>query len=253
MPPLLLDDEEAVAVAVGLRTAAQGSVTGIEESSVRALAKLEQVLPSHLRRRVSTLQAATVAIHDDAPTVDAGVLTALAAACRACERLRFDYLSRSGAESLRLVEPHRLVCWNQRWYLVAWDMEREDWRTFRVDRLRPRTPTGPRFAPRDPPEGDVATFLYNRIGSTMWPIQAQVLVYAPAEDVAGKIMGLVEAVDEHSCLLRIGGESIPLLAVWIGVVDAEFKVLEPAELKDYVARLAKRYRRAASQPAEPPS
>ncbi|WP_046471183.1 helix-turn-helix transcriptional regulator [Allosalinactinospora lopnorensis] len=247
MPPLLLDDEEAVAVAVGLHTAAGSSVVGIEEASVRALAKLEQVLPSRLRHRVGALRSSTVTIGDDEPSVPPDVLTVIAGACRASERPRFDYVRHDGAASLRLVEPHRLVSWSQRWYLVAWDTERDGWRTFRVDRIRPRPPTGPRFTPRDPPEGDVATYLYHRIGSVMWPIQARVLVHAPVETVAGQTMGVVEAIDEHSCLLRVGGETVPLLTAWIGVIDADFEILDPPEFAEHARRLAERYRRAAAK------
>jgi predicted DNA-binding transcriptional regulator YafY len=159
LPPLLLDDEEAVAVAVGLRTAAGGSVAGIEEPSLRALAKLEQVLPSRLRRRVNALQTYTVSVPLDrpGPVVSPELLTAIVAACRDHERLRFDYRSRDAAASRRDVEPYRLVNWGRRWYLVAWDTMRGDWRTFRVDRMdSPRTPTGPRFAPRPLPDEDLA-------------------------------------------------------------------------------------------------
>src|SRR5919112_4358487 len=149
LPPLLLDDEEAVAVTVGLRTATGGAIAGIEEASLRALAKLEQVLPARLRRRVSTLQTYTVPVprDDTGPTVDTEVLMVLAAVCRDRERLRFDYADNSGAATVRAVEPYRLVSWGRRWYLFAWDLDRDDWRTFRVDRMQPRIPTGPRFAP----------------------------------------------------------------------------------------------------------
>ena len=153
MPPLLLDDDEAVAVAVGLRTAARSPVTGIEETSVRALAKLEQVLPSRLRRRVSALADYTVPVPPDspAPAVDPTVLTTLASACRDHERLRFGYRSHDGTGAIRSVEPHRLVSWGRKWYLVGWDTERGDWRTFRVDRIEPRTPVVPASRPASCP------------------------------------------------------------------------------------------------------
>ncbi|AJT69933.1 hypothetical protein T261_8340 [Streptomyces lydicus] len=157
MPPLLLDDEEAVAIAIGLRTAAAGSVTGIEETSVRALAKLEQVLPSRLRRRVTVLQEAAVALPQGGPTADAGHLALIAAACVAHEKLRFTYRSANGQEARRLVEPHQLVAAGRRWYLVAHDCDRADWRTFRLDRLADPLRTGARVPPRDLPGGvDVA-------------------------------------------------------------------------------------------------
>src|SRR5438552_5653623 len=145
MPPLLLDDEEAVAIAVGLRTAARASVTGIEETAVRALVKLEQVLPAHLRRRVGALGAATFTLPSGGPTVDPQHLTVIATACRDCERVRFAYRSREGTDRRREVEPHALLNHGRRWYLVAWDRGREDWRTFRLDRLTRPSSTGPPF------------------------------------------------------------------------------------------------------------
>jgi predicted DNA-binding transcriptional regulator YafY len=149
MPPLLLDEDEAIAIAVGLRTAARASVTGIEETSIRALVKLEQVLPAHLRRRVSALGSATIAPPVTGPTVDPQHLTVIAAACRESECLRFTYRSRDGSESRREVEPHSLVILGRRWYLVAWDRGREDWRTFRIDRLAaPGVERGPVHAPQ---------------------------------------------------------------------------------------------------------
>src|SRR5690349_22043257 len=151
LPPLLLDDEEAVAVAIGLRTAASGPVAGIEETSVRALAKLQQVLPSRLRHKVSAFQSYALPVPSVGPQADPDVLTVIAGACRAHERLRFDYEAHSGAASRRTVEPYRLVSSLQRWYLFAWDVDKADWRTFRVDRMRPKTPTGPRFTARDLP------------------------------------------------------------------------------------------------------
>ena len=149
MPPLLLDDDEAIAIAVGLRTAARASVTGIEETAVQALVKLEQVLPAHLRRRVSALQSATMTLPPGGPTVDPQSLTVIATACRDSERVRFAYRGRDGVGSRRDVEPHSLVNLGRRWYLLAWDRDRRDWRTFRVDRLTGPASTGVRFAPRD--------------------------------------------------------------------------------------------------------
>jgi predicted DNA-binding transcriptional regulator YafY len=245
LPPLLLDDEEAVAVAVGLRTAA-GSVTDIQETSVRALAKLEQVLPSRLRHRVNALQAATVEIPASGPTVDPEVLTALAGACRDHQRLRFDYRDHDGSDSTRTVEPHWLAHDRGRWYLVAWDVDREDWRTFRADRIRPRIPTGPRFAPRDPPAGDVATYLLRGVGAATWRYRARVRVHAPAPAVAGRLPPavLVEAVDEHTCTVRVGSDTPQMLAVYLGLLEADFDVDGPPELVEQLQALADRYRRA---------
>jgi predicted DNA-binding transcriptional regulator YafY len=250
LPPLLLDDDEAVAVAVGLRTAANGSVTGIQETSVRALAKLEQVLPSRLRHRVRAVQAATVEIPTDGPTVDADVLTAIAGACRDQQRLRFDYRDHDGSGSVRTVEPHRLVHHRGRWYLVAWDVDRADWRTFRADRIAPRTPTGPRFVPRDPPDGDVATWLLRGVGAATWRYRARVTVRAPASLVAARVPPavVVEAVDERSCVVDAGSDTPHMLALYLGMLDADFEVREPPELVEQLAALADRYRRAIATP-----
>jgi predicted DNA-binding transcriptional regulator YafY len=153
LPPLLLDDEEAVAVAIGLRTAASSSIAGIEEKAIQALAKLTQVLPPRLRDRVSSLQSPTLLVPSRGPRVDPEVLTVIAGVCRNLERFRFDYRAHSGAASRRHVEPYRLINDRQRWYLLAWDIDKNAWRTFRADRIEPRTPTGSRFTPAPAPAG----------------------------------------------------------------------------------------------------
>ncbi|RZQ60284.1 helix-turn-helix transcriptional regulator [Amycolatopsis suaedae] len=248
LPPLLLDDDEAVAVAVGLRTAAGGTITGVEETSLRALAKLEQVLPSRLRRRVQALQSVTVPVPRDepGPRVDADTLTALAAACRDSERLRFDYADHSGNATRRVTEPYRLVTWGRRWYLVAWDVDRADWRTFRVDRITPKLPSGPRFTPRELP-GDVTDRVRRGVSSAAWRHHATVTVHAPATEVAQRInpaVGTVEAIDEHSCLLHTGADSVHTLAVHLGMLDLDFTADGPPELVDLLATLSRRYDRA---------
>lgn len=245
MPPLLLDDEEAVAVAVGLRTAAGGTVTGIEETSLRAVAKLEQVLPARLRRRVDALQTATVPVGRAGPTVDADVLTAVAAAVRDHEGLRFDYTGHDGTASLRRVEPHRLVHTRGRWYLVAWDTDRRDWRTFRADRIRPRTPGGPRFTPRKDPGGDVIAYVEKGLGSALWRLRARVTVYAPASMVAARLPPavVVEPIGD-TCIVNVGADTVEMLAHYIGLLDADFQVTEPPELVEHIRKLTDRYRRA---------
>src|SRR5215475_872352 len=187
LPPLLLDDDEAVAVALGLRTAASGSVAGIEETSVRALAKLQQVLPARLRRRVSAFHMVTLSMPSPGPQVDPDVLTVIASACRDHERLRFDYRAHSGAASRRSVEPYRLVNDRRRWYLVAFDTDRDAWRTFRVDRIEPRTPAGPRFTPRAlPPDQEIAAQVARGAGEAAWRYRARVIVHAPAAHVRSR-------------------------------------------------------------------
>jgi predicted DNA-binding transcriptional regulator YafY len=254
LPPLLLDDEEAVAVAVGLRTAASGGVVaGIEETSIRALAKLEQVLPSRLRRRVNAVAAYTVTVPMEAagPTVDVEVLAAIAGACRDQQRLRFDYRDHGGSASLRTTEPYRLVCWGRRWYLLAWDVEQRDWRTFRVDRLRPRIPTGPRFVPRELPDIDLAASISRGGWSAGWRYRTQVRLHAPAEAVAERIppgVGTLEVVDKDTCLLRTGAATLDALAVHLGMLGADFEVSDPPELVDHIRVLAGRYHRATPGP-----
>jgi len=251
MPPLLLDDEEAVAVAVGLRTAAVGSVTGIEETSLRALAKLEQVLPSRLRRRVSALQNFTVSVPlaANSPTVSSEALSAIAAAARDHERLRFDYQSHNASDSRREVEPYRLVNWGRRWYLVAWDIERRDWRTFRVDRMVLKIPNGPRFTPRELPTEDLASYVSKGVSTATWRYRARVVVRAPAAVIAEKVpaaAGSIEPIDEHSCVFETGSDHAETLALWLGMLDADFTVLDSPELVSHLQLLAERYARAAS-------
>ncbi|TDC67067.1 YafY family transcriptional regulator [Micromonospora sp. KC207] len=250
LPPLLLDDEEAVAVTISLRTATGGAIAGIEEASLRALAKLEQVLPSRLRRRVNTLQTYTVPVPRDSagPTVDPTVLTTLATVCRDRERLRFDYHDHAGAATLRTVEPYRLVNWGRRWYLLAWDLDRRDWRTFRVDRLQPRTPTGPRFTLRDLPD-DVAAYVSRRVSAAAWRYRTEVTVHAPASIVADRIspaVGTVEPVDECTCVLHTGADTVETLGVYLGQLGEDFHVTGPPELLAHLRRLANRYAQATT-------
>jgi predicted DNA-binding transcriptional regulator YafY len=252
MPPLLLDDDEAVAIAVGLRTAARASVTGIEETSVRALVKLEQVLPSHLRRRVNALQTATVTLGTSGgPTVDPETLTAIAGASRDRERLRFAYRGRDATESRRCVEPHTLVNLGRRWYLVAWDCDREDWRTFRVDRLSRLSPAGSRFEPRALPNDDAAAFVAANLSGAPSRYQARVTLHAPAQEVAERALlagSTVEAIDKRTCELRTSDDSLDWLAVRVAMVGVEFEVHEPPELVARVRELAARLERAAGAP-----
>jgi predicted DNA-binding transcriptional regulator YafY len=250
VPPLLLDDEEAVAVAIGLRTATAGAIAGIEETALRALAKLEQVLPGRLRRRVNALQTYTVAVRPDAPgpQVSPDVLTAIVAACRDRERLRFDYRSHDGSSTRRDVEPYRLVNWGRRWYLVAWDVERSAWRTFRVDRVDPRTPTGPRFAPRELPAEDLAAYVSQGVATAAWNYRARVIVHQPAHVVAERLpamLGPVEALDEQTSAITLGSDTAEMMAVWVGMLGCDFTVEEGPELVAALKTLAARYGAAA--------
>lgn len=252
LPPLLLDDDEAIAVAVGLRAAAAGSVTGLEEISLHALAKLETTLPARLRRRLDALRQATVSAPYGGPTVDADTLTTVAGACRDHDQLCFDYQGHSGEVTVRCVEPHRLVYTGRRWYLLAWDRDREDWRTFRADRIRPRLPTGPRFSPREPPE-DAASHVVSGIGSRAWRHPARIHLHAPAETLGERIpppAGLLRPVNEHSCILETGSDSLRNLVKWLTGLDVAFEVLDPPELRILLRELAERYTAAAIDPPQ---
>ncbi|MBP2477989.1 putative DNA-binding transcriptional regulator YafY [Crossiella equi] len=245
LPPLLLDDEEAVAVAIGLRTATNESIEGIGEASLRALVKLEQVLPSRLRRRVAALQIATVPLRP-MPTISSDTLTTIAAACRDTERLRFDYRGHDGTDSLREVEPHHLVTWGRRWYLVAWDTARRDWRTFRVDRMRTRTPTGPRFTPRQLPTADPASFVSEGVSrlrqyssTVRLPVDADT-----AQERGFATWGRVEPESGDSCLLHVTGSDMQGLAWGLGMLGIDFEVVDAPELAEHLLAVADRLRRA---------
>lgn len=267
LPPLLFDDDQAVALAVALQTATVTG-SGIGEAAARALNTVRQVMPSRLRHRIDMLQVTAVAPSDAGPgaQVDSRVLMALSAAIHAHEELRFDYTPAfsptpdqddSAARRQRRVQPHHLITWGGRWYLLAWDLDREDWRTFRVDRLSPRTPTGPRFTPRELPGGDVATFITGRFrgsdGPGDWPCRGEVILDLPATAIAPYTPeGLVEQLGPDRCRLVLGSWSWPGLASAIGRFDADFEVVGPPELKDALARLAHRYASAATGGPTPP-
>ncbi|WP_399883299.1 helix-turn-helix transcriptional regulator [Streptomyces sp. BBFR51] len=256
LPPLLLDDDEAVAVAVGLRTAAGQGIEGIGETSVRALAKLEQVLPNRLRRRVGALNAFTVPmLRGPQPSaVDPAVLTELAHLCRDGERLRFAYRGHDGTESRRTVEPHRLVCSERRWYLVAFDLDRADWRTFRVDRVTPMPPHGPRFVPREPPAEDLAAYVSEGVSTRAYATHAAVRLLVPLEEAAERISpsaGVLEAEGPDSCLLRTGAGSLDIMVVHVMLTGFDFEVLEPAELTEAIRTARDRLTRAL-EPARRP-
>lgn len=249
LPPLVLDDDEAVAVAVGLRTAA-GGVRGIEETSVRALAKLEQILPKRLRRQVATVGDATVALPGAArsgPQADSTTLAVLAAACRDDEVVAFDYGARDGTASARRVEPHSLVVAYGRWYLVAYDPDRAAWRTFRVDRMTSPAATGRAFVRRELPDADAAGYLRRTMNSAWYRYWAEATVAASSADVLAAmyapIPGDVEPLDEHACVLRLGADSLDLLAHYLlGLLTlgAEFSLRGSPELRERLRTLGQR-------------
>lgn len=251
LPPLLLDDDEAIAVVLSLRSAASHTVAGLSEASVSALAKLDQVLPARLRERTAALQHATVALTGPGPVVDPSQLTTLAAACRRHQRLRLRYRDRSGSESTRIVEPYRLISTGYRWYLMAFDVDRADWRTFRVDRIGETADAGGRFVARDSP--DPAAFVASAVTSGPYRYQARVLVQAPAQVVAerfSRTSGVVSDAGDGRCLLTTGADSLDALTFHLAALGADFTVLAPPDLIEYVRDVADRLQRVARQSAQ---
>jgi predicted DNA-binding transcriptional regulator YafY len=247
LPPLLLDDDEALAVAVGLRTAA-GGLAGFAESAERALTKLEQVLPSRLRHRLATLQTTTAVLPEPAPVeVPAETLTAVATAIRDREQLRFDYANASGTPSRRTAEPHLLVHTRGRWYLAAWEPRRDGWRTFRLDRMTLRIPNGPRFPPRPEPDGGLAGFVEHAIGTAPWRVRARAVVSAPAAAIIARVPSvvLVEELDAEHCAVHVGSDTPEDLAMWLGMLGADFVIDGPPEMAAVFETMRRRYARAA--------
>lgn len=248
MPPLLLDDDEAVAVAIGLGAVATWRL-GIEETSLTALAKIEQVMPSRLRRRVDAVREATSVVPGADPQPDLAVLSTVAAAIRGHERLRFGYTAHDGSASTRHTEPQRLVSWGPVWYLFAWDLDRADWRVFRVDRMAQHPPTGVRFRPRMIAEDALVEHVVRRIVQASWTYRARVVVHAPAAAVAAalRIPVDVEALDESTCRVELGSDDPDQLALLLAQLDADVDVVDGDELKEAFARLAARFAHAADR------
>lgn len=248
MPPLLLDDDEAVAVAVGLAAVATRGVR-VGDSALTALAKLEQVLPSRLRHRVDAVRAATSVVAGPDPELDVSVLSAVATAVRARERLRFAYTTHGGDRTLRHVEPHRVINWGSRWYLQAWDLERDDWRVFRVDRIDPRPPTGVRFQPREVDAAPSVGEIVGRVARATWVYRARIRAQAPVELIKAKIpVPLeIEAVGDGVCEFEVGSDEPDQLAIWLTQLGVDLEVIEGDELAAAFDRLAARFSRAADR------
>ena len=243
LPPLLLSDDEAVAVAVGLRLAAAGGVVGSEDAAIAGLAKLEQVLPARLRERVGALNAATVLLRSHGePLIHPDLLLTLAQGCRYLERLRFRYSDANGRVTDRRVEPYRLVNTDRRWYLVARDIDRDDWRTFRVDRLSEPSLTGHRFTRTTEP--DAAAMVAGGLAVVSYEWQADVLLHvdvSTAADAIPRTVGSLEAVDDAT-MLRIGANELDWIARYLAGLPFDFEVISPPELRKAVRALARRLR-----------
>ena len=251
MPPLLLEDDEAVAIAVSLGRAATGGITGMDDAATRALVKLEGVLPTRLRRRVEALRvfAETITPYesDDGTGADAETLALLTNACRDREAMRIAYTRHDGETSRRIVEPCRVVNWGHRWYLVAFDRDRDDWRTFRLDRIGRLDPTGLIFAPRPLPDDNLSTYIARNVSHAGWQFRARLILHAPAEEVVGRIhrsLGVIEAIDDRSCALICGAASAETMAVWLGFLDVPFTVEDSPELVAAMQGVIHRYQQA---------
>ncbi|KGN31490.1 DeoR faimly transcriptional regulator [Knoellia sinensis KCTC 19936] len=259
MPPLLLEPDEAVAVAVGLGSVA--TVRGIEESSALALAKLEHVLPDRLRRRVRALHESTevgpvnTGTNVEAPPVDVALLAELAAAVRDREGLRFDYQpgGREDAEERVEADPYRLVSWQERWYVVARRRPTGQWQAFRADWLALRTPSAGRFVANPLEGGDYSAFVLRDVAFSGWSVHCRIAVDAPAAEVLSRInptVGVVETIDDTHSVLVTGGDSVEVVAVWIGMLGLDFHISEPPELVEHLRVLSHRYARATPAQAD---
>ena len=246
-PPLLLDDDEAMAVGIALRTVLTSGVSGVETAGLKALAKFETVLPERLRRRLNALQSSVSPLLGWRPAVDAAAISTIASACHDREGLRFTYRNHDGAVQARRVEPHQLVHTGSRWYLVAWDLAREDWRTFRVDRIEPPLSPAARFPPRRAPEGGFAAYVSRSVAYLTYGHRARVILHAPLEAMAEKIpptAGVLERAGDGRCLLSTGTHSLEVLCLFLGMTGVDFDVVEPPELIQHLRAVRSRFTRA---------
>ncbi|WP_433579671.1 helix-turn-helix transcriptional regulator [Nocardia brasiliensis] len=255
MPPLVLDDEEAIAIAVGLRAATTAAISGIDDASMRALAKLEQVLPSRLRTRVTAVSQTAVTGPTGGPTADPEILAALAGACVAHEKVRFAYTKADGTTTKRFAEPHQVVAAGRRWYLLGFDSDRDDWRTFRLDRVSAVHRTGLRVPARSLPGGvDAATWLIRSLATKSGSVRARVLLHQPIAQAGPQIaarQGVLESIDESRCLLTTFPDTPQYLAYNIALLPMPYTLLEPTEVAQHLREMAERAAAATAHLTEP--
>lgn len=248
LPPLMLDDDEGVAVAVALQTAAVGGIAHIDDAAQRALAKLDQVLPGRARKRLKAVRSSVVRLgQNNGPTVELEAVSLLAAACSDQCCATFDYRDRGGASTRREVEPHRVVHTERRWYLVAWDTGRSDWRTFRIDRIALPIERGASFTQRAIPDDDVASYVRRSLSMTPYKHRVSVRLHVPLATARARVRegyGVLSEHDEHSCRFETGGNSLEWIAMWIAGLGIDFHIEEPHELHAHVEALASRLTRA---------
>jgi predicted DNA-binding transcriptional regulator YafY len=245
MPPVMLSDDEVVAIAMAIRAAA-GSVGSMEEVAVGLLAKLDQLLPARLRKRATALHSVTLSVTHSQVSASIDVLSRMAVACRDCMRVRLSYQDREGNATLRTVEPLRLAHAGYRWYLVAWDLQRRDWRTFRVDRIARLLSTGPQFEPRKFP-GDIASYVSRSISSVPYRYRVRLKLAGSAETLAKRIpgwCGVLEALDAENCVLNLGADSVESLVAQMAFTRSEFTVLDAPDFLPEVRKVTERLGRA---------
>ncbi|MEV4869875.1 transcriptional regulator [Streptomyces syringium] len=250
MPPLILDDDEATATAVALRTAA-GNLTGMEETALRALAKLEQVLPGRLRAQVAALQQATATIGWDqrGPRIDPALLTALATACRDHETVTFDYTTRGGPQASRRVDPHHLVASGGLWYLLALDVDKDDWRIYRLDRIAGLVSTRRRFTPRPVPGDDPAAHVADKIATAPARYRAIATVQTPADTARRRTRALaarMRPIDQNTCTVDCSGDYLPGIVQALAALDADYTLSADPEVLDHLRTTAHRTLRATT-------
>jgi predicted DNA-binding transcriptional regulator YafY len=251
LPPLLLDDDEAQAVAIALQTAAGGTVSGIEEGSLRAFVKLQQVMPLRLRKRIDALRDVILPMETLRPTVDAAALAGMAVACRDQLQLAFAYRDGRGRATQREVEPQGLAHVDGRWYLVAWDPARDDWRTFRIDRMEGDARPGPHFVPRAAPGGgDLRTYVSQSLAGTHDAPAARVVLHQPLDVMVRRIPSSVarlEAIDDARCLMHSPANQLESLAVWLLAIDVEFEVQDSPALRALLVKMGERLARGLAR------
>lgn len=247
LPPLLLEDEEALAVGISLRTACASGINGIEAAGLTALAKFEHVLPSRLQRRMNALESSVSPMTEWRTAVDANAISTIATACHDRECLRFTYSTKDKAEQARRVEPHQLVHTGTRWYLVAWDLERDDWRTFRVDRIQAPRSTGLRFNARKPPEEGYTAYVWRSVAYQPYTHRARVILHCSQQAATERIpagAGVLQPLSEDTCLLSTGANSLDMLSIYLTMTGVDFAVIEPPELIEHLRIVQARFTRA---------
>lgn len=239
LPPILLDDAEAIAVVAGLYSGSASSIEGLQAGSLKAMRKIERMLPDRLQKQVAMLRQSTLTIAVKGPTVSHETLTKLGTACNARRYVTFSYVGHNGAASERVVEPYKMVQNGYLWYLVAWDRNRVDWRTFRVDKAGSLEILSETFAPRDPPSDDVARQTVWSVSNAGYEFRGSICIHAPLEVALPRVpagAGILDKIDEQSCRLETGANSLTILAIYLLEMGLPFSVEGPENLRQEIRR-----------------